>query len=146
MAAPPARELAHHILARDLARGGPTTAAMVASGAERAFQRLSDSLVSWVGPEGTQALFTRALTLAQAQNPALRAVPPPARAALFLDAFAAEQRQDAKAVTEGVVLILTTLIELLARLIGNDLAVRLVRETAPDSVSEVHHPDVEQSS
>ena len=142
----PAHELAHHILARDLPAGEPITAVVVAQGAERAFQRLSDNLVRWFGAEGTHALFTRALTLAQAENPALRSVPPPARSALFLDAFAKAHEGDARAVTEGVVLILTTLIELLSRLIGNDLAIRLVRETAPGRDAQgVHIPGTEQT-
>ena len=143
----PAHELAHHILARELSPGDPITAVMVAQAAERAFQRLSDNLMRWVGAEGTHALFTRALTLAQAQNPALRTVPPPARSALFLDEFAKAHDGDARAVTEGVVLILTALIELLSRLVGNDLAVRLVRETAPGRAARgAHIPGTEHTS
>src|SRR5687768_1724444 len=84
-----ARDLARQILARDLAPTDTATPVSVAAAAERAFHRLANGLAQWVGADGCQALFTRALALAQAQDRALKAVPPPARSALFLDALAA---------------------------------------------------------
>jgi hypothetical protein len=141
MPEPSARDLAHQILARDLARVDKPTPVTVAAAAELAFQRLSENLVRWVGPEGSQALFTRALALAQAQNRMLRVVPPPARSALFLDALAnGAEPHEADAVLEGVVMILTTLIELLTRLIGDDLAMRLIAETAPGELADGRRP------
>ena len=131
VAQPASRELARQILARDLNGANPPTAASAAAAAEQSFHRLSDTLGRWVGAEGSQALFSRALALAQAQNPALRVVPPPARSALFLDALAASAPHDADALTDGVVTIMTTLIELLGRLIGHDLALMLVTDTSP---------------
>ena len=146
MAQRSARELAHQILARDLA--GVKTPIATAAAAERAVQRLANNLVRWVGPEGSQALFTRALVLAQAQNRALKVVPPPARSALFLDALASSaEPHDADLVTDGVMLILTTLVELLTRLIGDDLAAKLVAETSPGPLTDgVRPPDAERKS
>ena len=136
-----ARDLAHQILARDLAGVEKPTPVSVAAAAEVVFQRLSDNLVRWLGSEGSHALFTRALALAQAENRALRVVPPPARSALFLDALAANSEpHDAEAVRDGVVMIMTTLIELLTRLIGEDLTVKLVAETAPSQVADGTRP------
>ena len=148
MAQRSARDLAHQILERDLAGVEKPTPVTVAAAAELAFQRLSDNLVRWLGPEGSHALFTRALALAQAENRALRVVPPPARSALFLDALAANaEPHEVGVVTEGVVMIMTTLIELLTRLIGEDLTNRLVAETAPGRFADsTRPPGAERSS
>jgi hypothetical protein len=148
MAESSARELARQILARDLAATDTPTPANVAAAAERAFHRLANGLAQWVGPDGSQALFTRALALAQAQDRALKAVPAPARSALFLDALAANaEPHDGASVLDGVVLIMTNLIELLNRLVGEDLAVRLVAEAGSGhSADGIRPPDAERSS
>ena len=143
-----ARELARQIIEGDLRGLDAPTPINVAAAAERAFHRVSESLAHWVGSDGTQALFARALALAQARDPSLKAVQPPARSALFLDTLAANaEPADGAAVLNGVTLIMTTLIELLTRLVGDDLAVRLVAEAAtgqnPDGVRP---PDAERSS
>ena len=148
MAQRSARDLAHQILSRDLAGVDKPTPVKVAAAAELVFQRLSDNLVRWLGPDGSHALFTRALALAQAENRALRVVPPPTRSALFLDALAANaEPHDADAVMDGVLMIMTTLIELLTRLIGEDLTIKLVAETAPAKVADgTRPPDAKRKS
>ena len=126
-----AHDTARQLLAREIAATGGSSAAHAAAAAERAFERVSINLARWVGPDGTHALFARALVLAQRQSPILRAVTPPTRSALLFDALAASVGpQDTKAVTDATAMILTTLIELLGRLIGNDLAIRLVAESS----------------
>jgi hypothetical protein len=133
-------ELARELLAREPA-GHPPSAAAAAEAAERTLQRLADSLGRWLGPDGSQALLTRALSLAQTRNDALKAVPPPARSALFLDALAARaEPHDAQSVADGAMTILVTLIDLLTRLIGHDLAVRLVAESTPHEIGEGAFP------
>jgi len=140
-------ELARQILARDLSGVNAPTSALITRGAERTFQRLANTLVRWIGPEGCHALFTRALSLAQTQNPALKVVPPPTRSAVFLEGLASAKQHDATAVTEEIVLILTSLFELLARLIGHDLAIRLVAESIPSyPAGVVPSPDAERQS
>lgn len=145
---PSARELARQILERDLQRVDAPTPVNVAAAAERAFHRVSNGLAHWVGFEGTQALFTRALALAQSRDHSLKAVPPPTRSALFLDTLAENAKpDDGAAVLNGVTVIMTTLIELLARLVGEDLAVRLVAEAATGQTAhDVRPPDAERSS
>ena len=123
-----ARALAGEMFGSEL--DGARTAAGAAAAAERVFQRLSENLVRWVGAEGSQALFARARALAQTRSEALRVIPPPARSALFLDALAANSEpHDAAPVIEGAMTILTALIELLARLVGEDLALKLLTES-----------------
>ena len=129
-----ARTLAGEILAGEL--DGARSAAETAAAAERVFQRLSENLVRWVGADGSQALFARARSLAQTRSDALRVIPPPARSALFLDALAANSEpHDAAPVIEGAMTILTALIELLTRLVGQDLALKLLTETNSTSPS-----------
>ena len=143
-----ARELARQILERDLQGVDAPTAINVAAAAERAFHRVSNGLAHWVGSDGTQALFTRALALAQTRDHSLKSVQPPARAALFLDTLAANAEPgDGASVLDGVTMIMTTLIELLTRLVGEDLAVRLVADAATgQSPDAVRPPDAERSS
>jgi hypothetical protein len=141
-----ARDLARQILDRDLAAVETTTAAGAAAAAELVFHRLADNLVRWVGSDGSQALFTRARSLAQARNLNVKMVPPPARSALFLDALAANSKpHDTEAVMEGAVTILAALLELLTRLVGDDLAVRLLFDTAQrqhsNGVRPPHRPE-----
>lgn len=108
------------------------TAAYAAAAGERVFTQVSGNLVRWIGPDGSQALFTRALVLAQAKKPVLKAVPPPAGSAVLLEPLAATvDPQDSNAMMDAAAMILATLIELLGRLIGNDLAIRLVLERSP---------------
>ena len=122
-----ARALATEIFGSELE--GARTAAAAAVAAERVFQRLSENLVRWVGAEGSQALFARARTLAQTRSEALRVIPPPARSALFLDALVANSEpHDPAPVIEGAMTIVVALIELLARLVGEDLALKLLTE------------------
>lgn len=126
------RDVADQILGRALAGVEMPTAADAASAAERAFAALSVSLVRWVGPDGSQALFMRALGLAQAQRAALKAIPSPVRSALALQPLAATvDPRDTHAVMDAAAMILATLIELLGRLIGNDLAIRLLQVSPP---------------
>lgn len=144
-----AHAVAHQILAREIAAVGASSAVDTAHAAERAFQGVSGNLTRWVGPDATHALFARALVLAQRQSPALHAVPPPTRSALLLDAVAAHGGpHDNTAVIDATGMILTTLIELLGRLIGDDLAVRLVAEdrSSRDGVRPPRPADAERDS
>lgn len=127
---PNEHDLARQIVDHNLAGRDISTPAAAAAAAEIVFQRLADNLVRWVGADGSQALFTRARSLAQAENASLRDVPPPARSALFLDGLAAgTEPHDAGAIIDAAVTILGKLIELLGRLVGDDLAMRLLTDT-----------------
>ena len=128
-----ARAVALQMLGREFAGVETATAADAASAGERVFAAVSVSLMQWIGPDGSQALVTRALGLAQAHRPALKAIPPPDQSALVLQQLAATvDPQDTNAVMDAAAMILTTLIELLGRLIGNDLAIRLIGHDSPD--------------
>ena len=144
-----AHEAARGILLREIAAADASSPTQAAAAAERAFQKVSANLARWMGPDGTHALFARALVLAQRECHLLRAVPPPTRSALLLDAVAATAApHDTNAVTNATAIILTMLIELLGRLIGHDLAVTLVAEDWPrgDAAGTRRTADVEGDS
>jgi hypothetical protein len=124
-----ARELASQLLAREISApaGHETTAA-----ADRVCRRVSDELSRWVGTDGCRALFARALATAQgAGHPALDMVRTSARSVYCLDGLteSATRLGDAAA-SEGAAAILAALIDLLGRLIGDDMALNLLETSA----------------
>lgn len=112
-----------------------------AADAERACRHLAAELSRWFGPFGVQALFTRALADARAGHPALAAVGVRGAGEPWLDGLPdAARAHGARAATEGVVTILAALIDLLGRLIGEDMAVNLVSQAMLVAASGVE-PD-----
>ena len=123
-----AEELARRLLAGDApAEHAPDA---VAAAAERVCGRVSANLSRWFGTDGTDALFTRAVVRAQAEHPALANVRYSRQSPLCLQGLPETARtHGAAAADDGVAAILTALIELLGRLIGQDIALRLVEHS-----------------
>jgi len=91
---------------------------------------VSANLSRWFGIDGTNALFARALVRAQADHPALANVTYAHQSAVCLERLAESARiHGANAAADGVAATLTALIELLGRLIGQDIALRLVEHS-----------------
>ena len=131
MSPPTPREVAERLVACEQAigRAPPDTAAAT----ERAIRRLCVALAGWFGPYAVHALLTRAVAQAHAVHPALVAVrvgPPPACELVGL--LEGMRAQAGPAVTAGALDVLSILIELLSRLIGDDLATSLVEQTLRD--------------
>jgi hypothetical protein len=125
-----AQELARRLLARDAPAEDVPDA--VAAGAEQVCGLVSSNLSRWFGIDGTNALFARALVQAQADHPALANVRYSHQSAACLERLAESARiHGANAAADGVAAILTALIELLSRLIGQDIAMRLVEQSVP---------------
>jgi hypothetical protein len=94
---------------------------------------VSDELSRWIGRDGCHALFARALATAQAEggHRVLDTVRTSARSVYCLDGLNdSATRQGAAAATEGAAAILSALIELLGRLIGEDMALSLLEQSA----------------
>jgi len=125
-----AEELARRLLAGDApAEHAPDA---VAAAAERVCGRVSANLSRWFGTDGTNALFARAVVRAQAEHPALANVRYSRQSAVSLEGLAESARiHGAAAAAASVAAILTALIELLSRLIGQDIAMRLVEQSLP---------------
>jgi len=125
-----ARELACQLLTREtLAPPGPDTT----SGADRVCRRVSDELSRWIGRDGCHALFARALATAQTEggHPVLDTVRTSVRSVYCLDGLnESAARHGPEAATEGAAVVLSALIELLGRLIGEDMALSLLEQSA----------------
>lgn len=127
-----ARDLTNHLVARAaLAEHAPERAAHAAC--EIASQQLSRSL----GPIGFNGLFTRALVQAEAEHPLLRelrlergtATPMPP----ITDVVA---KYGPEPVADALRAALVTMFELLARLVGMDVVVRLVERNPHAGLQE----------
>ena len=107
--------------------GDATGPDQVAVGAARLFTRLRAGLGRWVGVEGYCALLDRAIALVRVEHPALdslscRREDEP----LTIETVRAHGPPQ---VAAGVVALLAELIELLGRIVGDEIAVRLVEQT-----------------
>jgi hypothetical protein len=133
------REIARQLLDSQL-RDGTDDSARVAE-AVRLSVCISEGLSRLFGPYGALALVTRALTAARANHIALADVSVTTDAATRVAMLAGMERtgrlHGAKAATEGFVGWAAALYDLLARLIGDDLASRLIRNCVP---REDHRP------
>jgi hypothetical protein len=93
-------------------------------------EKLRPQLATLMGNVGFRALLSRALALANAEVPWLRAVRVKADGSFEgLDEFGAQVDPDE--VFEGRVVLLAHLLGLLVAFIGEDLTLRLVREVWP---------------
>ena len=107
----------------------------VASGVARLFTRLQAGLGRWVGAEGYCALLDRAVALVRAEHPVVdglscRREDDPVTPAVV-------QAHGPAQVTAGTVALLAALIELLGRIVGEEIAVRLVEQTGTPGPGEV---------
>jgi hypothetical protein len=136
--------LARRLLARDaLAEDGPDA---VAAATEQVCGRLSANLSRWFGIDGTNALFARALARAQADHSVLTNVRYSRQSAVRLQQLAENARiQGADSAVEGVAAMLTALIELLGRLIGPDIAMRLVEHSLPPEAPDAARATQEEN-
>lgn len=87
----------------------------------------------WLGENGAHALFLRALAQARSAHPATREISLQAKSERRLDGVTETiQSHGAKAVALGLEAVLVAVLELLGRLLGADIATRLVEQTTPD--------------
>jgi hypothetical protein len=132
---PAARIVARRVLLHEA--GGRTEPAALAEAAERADARLRTRLADLIGQTGYTTLVARAVRLAQAEVPALEGI-----AVAAGETGAAERLHgvhefartsgDAAAIEASLGAILAHVIGLLITFIGEDLALRLIREAWPE--------------
>ena len=119
-----ATEVARRHWAR--AGGDTSTPEEVAATAERTCTQLQAGLARWVGTEGYRALIDRALLLARAEHPALGSLS--CHGGDQPLTTAAVRAHSAAEVTAGIVALVATLIDLLSRIVGEEMAVELVNQ------------------
>lgn len=130
---PEVRRVALRLLARDRA---PSEAVSDGSDAivvtEKMFQRLAVELSRWFGPFGFHALFSRALAEARNHHSALDGVRIHSATEPFLEGLPESiALRGADAVNEGIIATLMAFIDLLSRLIGEDMALKLLDPPVP---------------
>ena len=90
-----------------------------------------------MGPEGCNALFTRGLTQGRAKHPALAAINLRVRSESYVEGVAeATMAHGDAAASRALEAMLTFVIELLARLIGDDMATKLIQRSMVASPSD----------
>jgi hypothetical protein len=105
---------------------GHTSARAAAAACDQLYRELS----RWVGPDGCHALFTRALAQARTEYPALGQIQLRARSEPYIDGVAETiMAHGDPATAEGLEAMLVHLIELLGRLIGDDMAIKLIERS-----------------
>lgn len=106
--------------------GGETAARAAAAACDDLYRELS----RWVGPDGCHALFTRALAQARTEYPVLGQIQLRARSEPYIDGVAATIMANGDPVTsEALESMLVRLVELLGRLIGDDMATKLIERS-----------------
>lgn len=99
----------------------------VAAAAERLCTQLREGLGRWIGADGYRALLHRALGLARAEYPTLTGLS--WRGGEEPEIAAAVRAHGPAEVTASVVGLVATLIDLLGRIVGEEMAVQLVEQT-----------------
>jgi len=115
-----ARQLWAH---EELDAGAPEE---MAAAAEQGCARLRAGLTRWIGSDGYRALVDRALEQARAGHPALTGLQ--CQAGDVQGVAAAVGAHGAAEVREGIFALVALLIDLLSRVIGEAMAVRLVEQ------------------
>jgi len=127
----PNRQLARRLIEaqRSERSEGDNRARATAAACDRLYRELS----RWVGLDGCYALFSRALARARTDYPALAQIEIRARSQPHIDVVAETiMARGDDATADGLEFMLERLIELLGRLIGEDMATKLIeRSLAP---------------
>ena len=131
---PAARSAAIRLLARGRAAAEAQQASRDSLGvAEMVGRQLASTLSRWFGPYGYHALLTRALADALVTHPELASVRVQTPADPTLVGLAeSANAHGIEATMEGMTTVFATIVELLGRLIGEDLALNLMEQAVPD--------------
>jgi hypothetical protein len=127
---PSAQATARRLLARETPAAGDP--AMVAEAMQRALARVRANLCDSVGDDGCNALLARALARTESDYPALRGIRTPNNSAIHLDGVSTiVDAHDVVPVTAAVEALLASLVDVLGRLIGEDMAMKLLDHDLP---------------
>jgi hypothetical protein len=128
------RNLARRLIAAEC-RVGDGARPLDARAALRVCDKLRESLSPLAGARGFRTLMGRALTLARTEAPLLSKLELGGNGSLSFPATVEKETAPREAVEAGTVLV-AHLLELLAALIGEALALRLVQQTWPQAMLE----------
>jgi len=131
-----ATEVARVLWAR--AAGDTESPEEVAAAVERTCIQLRAGLGRWIGAMGYRTLLDRALVLARAEHPALGSLSCYGGDEAMITA--AVRAHGAAEVAAGMVALVAGLVELLGRIIGEEMALRLVEQTGMQTGRERERP------
>lgn len=92
-------------------------------------EQVYGELARWLGPGSARALLSRGLAAARLDHPAVTQVRVGENGESVIDDASAIATHGSAAVAAGLRAVLTTMLDLLGRLVGNDLASRLLNDT-----------------
>lgn len=120
------RELTRRLVAREAAKSDAPESALIAlrSACERTYRELA----RWLGPTGSHTLLTRAVAEAREEHPVLREIRVGHEESVLHGLTGVVEAHGAAAVTAALEAVLVTLLSLLGRLVGDDVAARLVEQ------------------
>jgi len=120
---PTSLQIARRLIAREDPRGAPEK---VGAALQRAVARVSQTLSESMGEDGYNALVVRALARTEADHPALKKVVR-LNDGVHLDGIKASvEAHGAAAVTAAIEALLAALVDVLGRLMGEDMAVQII--------------------
>jgi hypothetical protein len=127
---PPARRVARDLISARHASSDDSTARAAAAACSHLYHRLA----RWIGPDGCHALFTRALTQARPDHPALEQIYLRAHSEPYLEGAAGSIAAHGDAPTaDAIESVLTHVVELLRRVIGDEMTAKLIDPELPES-------------
>ena len=120
-------EVAKRLLAHEGVPGGAVDMETSAAALKRVCARVSTNLRDTMGDDGTSALLARALARTEALHPALQSIRHLNGRGVTLDGVDASiKTHGVVAVTAAIEALLTALMDILAKLIGEDMATRVI--------------------
>jgi hypothetical protein len=135
----PARQIARRLIHSRRAESGDGNSARSAAAS---CDDLYGELSRWVGPDGCHALFTRALAQARTEHPALEQIHLQPRSVPYVDGVAEAIMAHGDFTTaDALESMLARLVELLGRLIGDDMAMKLIERSLASSERGDAPPD-----
>jgi hypothetical protein len=131
---PAAVRIARRVMGREAVRDAGASPAAIASALQRVFGRLSYNLRDAMGPDGYDALLLRALARAKRAHPALAMAGALNEREMHTDKMLAIiEAHGADVATDAMEALLVAFIDILSRLIGEDMAIRLIDPDVPQS-------------
>jgi hypothetical protein len=129
---PASLQIARRLLTREVAPANERDPAKAGVALQRTFVRVSENLRDSIGEDGSTALLARALASTEAEHPALKNIRRLNEGGIHLDGVVASvEAHGVAAVTAAIEALLAALVDILGRLIGEDMAIRLID---PDSL------------
>jgi hypothetical protein len=133
---PASLQIARRLLTREAAPGKARDPKVDGAALQRTMSRVFESLRDSMGVDGCNALLVRALARTEADHPALKSITRLNENSIYLDGVVASvELHGVAAVTKAIEALLAALIDALGRLIGEDMAIRLIDPDAPASRS-----------